>query len=155
MDAELALFEAEIQKLSAVAAPPASAATTASAASPPATRTVPIGVRRHVLGHVAQPLHHTFGMLAAFVLVPALTPPPPLLCAQATVGSAPVKYAAAAPAAQAPVAPDLRTVPNADLGPPRQHNPAAAPAPPQGQPQPPAAPITSFPRSAHAPADMP
>jgi len=63
-------------------------------------------------------------------------------CPQATIGSAPVKYSAPTapvPAASEPVgvAPDLRTIPNADLGLPKQ------------PPMP--APITSFPKPAKLP----
>jgi hypothetical protein len=90
---ELALFQQEIAKLTA--APPATAAATAA---PPPTATT--------------------------AAAPALVKKP--VPAAATVGSAPVRYTEPAPqelaaAAELPPpakAPDLRTIPNADLGPP-------------------------------------
>lgn len=169
MDAELALFEAEIQKLSAAAPaagstePAGGAVTTASASSAvnasstasASQRTVPIGVGTMAF-HFAQPLRDPFRMLSAAMFSNADADGAADVNTQATVGSAPVKYAAAAPPAPAPVAPDLRTIPNADLGASRQHhNSAAAPVPPPGQPQQPPAPIMSFPRPAQADPDMP
>jgi hypothetical protein len=122
MDDELALFQREMLKLTAAAPPappPATAAaaaasvSTAASVSAPATRKpmVPAAVG------LAWPCRAPPGG-------PGRASNPVLLACQATVGSAPVKYTApdpahhvqpAAPAPQA-VAPDLRTIPNADLG---------------------------------------